>query len=176
MESGSDNSSQQDTSTFTKELEEPAANQMRILWWKQQNWSMLKKALQRQRNPVVSLVCYEDLVPQMIVTNCLQRIGSRPIIFQNSFPLVNQDLLSHNQLKYIEYIIVTRDTANLGMSNWQVIQTISYIVQASSYIQADIHLDRLIREKWLPNLKRSGRVIKAQITTTERLRICVSQQ
>ena len=57
-----------------------------------------------------------------------------------------------------------------------MIQTISDIGQASSYVQAENKLNQLIREKRLPNLKRHGRVIKSQATTTERLQICVSQQ
>ena len=31
-------------------------------------------------------VCDEDPVPRIPVTNCLQRIGSKPITFENSFP------------------------------------------------------------------------------------------
>ena len=76
-------------------------------------------------------------------------------------------LLSHNQVKYIEDILVTRDTVNLGMLRLEVIQKISHIAQASSYVQADNHLDCLIRVNWLPNMKRGGRVIKSQETTTE---------
>ena len=39
---------------------------------------------------------------------------------------------------------------------------ISDIGQACYYVQAEIHLDCIIREKRLPNLKRHGRVIKSQ--------------
>ena len=38
MVSGADNSSEQDTAAVTKELEEPAAKQMMILWRKEENW------------------------------------------------------------------------------------------------------------------------------------------
>ena len=62
-------------------------------------------------------------------------------------PPRNQALLSHRQVKYVEDIIVTRDTANLGMSRKEVIQIISDIGQENSYVQADNHLDYLIREK-----------------------------
>ena len=61
------------------------------------------------------------------------------------------------------------------MSRWEVIQTISDIGQESYYFQAENHLDYLIREKWLPNMKRGGRVVKSHATTTERSHICVSQ-
>ena len=77
---------------------------------------------------------------------------------------------------YVEDIIVTRDTANLGVPMREVIQIISDIGQAISYVQVENHLDHPIREKRLPNMKRHGRVIKAQAMTTERLQICVSQQ
>ena len=79
----------------------------------------------------------EDPVPPMKVRNYLQRIGSRPITFDNALPPEKQALLSHNQVNYVEDIIVTRDTENLGMSRQEVIQTISDIIQASSYTQAE---------------------------------------
>ena len=43
MESGADNSSEQDTATVTNELEEPEAKKNRVLWWKEENWPSLKK-------------------------------------------------------------------------------------------------------------------------------------
>ena len=42
--------------------------------------------------------------------------------------------------------------------------------------QAENHLDYLIWAKRLTHLKRLGRVISAQATTTERSQICLSQQ
>ena len=80
------------------------------------------------------------------------------------------------QVKYVEEIIVTRDKANNGVSSRDVIQTISYIVQASSHIKAENNLDCLIWEKRLPNMKRHGRVTKSQATTLERSQIFVSQK
>ena len=44
MESGADNSEEQDTGTVTKELEEPAAKQKRTSWCKEENWPRQKKA------------------------------------------------------------------------------------------------------------------------------------
>ena len=57
MESGSDNASEQDTATVTKELEETAAKQKRILWWKENKWPKLKKSMERQRNPADYGMC-----------------------------------------------------------------------------------------------------------------------
>ena len=149
---------------------------MRVLWQKDENWSTLKKAMERRRNLAVNLLCDEDTVTQMTGNNCLQRIGRIPITFDNDFPPGKQALLSHNQVKYVEYIIVTRETLNLGMSRREVIQMISDIRQISYYVQAETHLDYLIRGKRLPNMKRHGRVTKSQAMTTERLHIFVLQQ
>ena len=85
-------------------------------------------------------------------------------------------LLSENQVKYLENIIVKRDTANLGVSWKEVIQVVSELVQTKSYVQMENHLDYLIRAKRLTRLKRNGRVVAAQATTTQWSHICVSQQ
>ena len=114
---------------------------MRIFWKKEENWPTLNKYTEIRRNPVANQVCDEYPVPRMTVTNCLQSIGSKSITFENDSPPGKQALISHNQVKYVEYIIVTRDTAKPGMSRREAIQTISYIRQASSYVQAENHLD-----------------------------------
>ena len=104
----------------------------------------------------------------MIVANCLQRICSKSITYKNAFPPRNQAFLSQRQVKYAADIIVTRDMANLGMSRREAIQAILDTVQASSYAQEKNHLDYLIWENRLTNMKRCGRVIKSQSTNTER--------
>ena len=58
------------------------------------------------------------------------------------------------------------DTANLGMSRKEVIQVISELGQAKSFVQAENRLDYLIQAKRLTHLKRIGRVVAAQATTT----------
>ena len=102
------------------------------------------------------------------MTNYLQRIGSKPITYKNASPPRNWALLSQRQVKYVEYVIVTRYMSNLGVSRREVIQKISDIGQVSYYYQAENHLDNPIREKRLTNLKRHGQAIKSQATTTER--------
>ena len=168
-----DNSSDQDTATVTNELEEPAAKRNRTLCWKEEKWPRLNKYLERRRNPAVNgvfdaayLELGEDTDPQRTVANFLQSIGRKTITYKNAFPPRKGALLSQIQVKYAEYIIVTRDTADLGMSRREVIQTISDIGQASSYFQSENHLDCLIWGKQLPNLKRHGRVIKSWETNT----------
>ena len=110
------------------------------------------------------------------MTNELQRIGSKPITYNNSFPPIKRAFISQSQVKYVEDIIFTGDTANLGMSRREVIQKISDIGQAFYYAQADNKLDYFIREKRLPNMKSNGKSIKDQATNTELLHICAPQQ
>ena len=65
-----------------------------------------------------------DPVTKQTIFNVLQRIGRKPIAYKNVFPMKKRSLLSENQVKYVEGIIVKRDTANLGMSRKEVIQVI----------------------------------------------------
>ena len=95
-----------------------------------------------RKNPEVNGVCDvaclelgEDTGTQQTGTNCLHRIGKNPIIYENYFPLRDQELLSQSQLEYVEDIIVTRETVNLGVSRREAIQTLSDIGQSSSYVQ-----------------------------------------
>ena len=81
---------------------------MRALWWKEENWPTLKKSREGWRNPAVNGFFNEDPVPQKVVTNCLQRIGSKPITFDNAFTSIKWELLSQRKVKYVEDIIVTR--------------------------------------------------------------------
>ena len=67
----------------------------------------------------------------------------------------------------MEYIIIKRDTSNLGMSRKEMIQVISELVQAKLFVKADNHLDYLMEVKRLTHLKMLGRVVSAQATTTE---------
>ena len=103
-------------------------------------------------------------------------IGRKPITYENFFPDKKRALISNSQVKYVEDIIIKRDTVNLGMSRKELIQVISELDQAKSFVKAENHLDYLIRAKRLTHLKRLGRVVSYQATTTERSQICVSQQ
>ena len=94
-------------------------------------------------NPVFNGFCDEDFwglgkdpVPRQTVTNCLKRIGRNSITYKNALPPRKRALLLQRQVKHVEDIFFTRDTATLGMSRREVVQIISYIVQASSYFQA----------------------------------------
>ena len=105
-------------------------------------------------NPTVDGVCDEedlelgkDPFPKTTVANCLKRIGSKKITYENSFPLRYQALILERQVKYVEDIVIIRDTANLGMPRKEVIQVISDTGKEIFNAQADNHLDYLIQEK-----------------------------
>ena len=79
--------------------------------------------MKRIRNTKVDGVCDEgylelgeDPITRSTVVKRLKIIGSKSITYENSLPLVYLALLSQRQVKYVEDIIVTRDTENLGMS------------------------------------------------------------
>ena len=48
----------------------------------------------------------------------------------------NMALLSENQVKYVEDIIVKRDTTKLGISRKEAIQFMSELGQENSFVQA----------------------------------------
>ena len=62
------------------------------------------------------------------------------------------------------------------MSRGEVIQVISDLGQAKSFKAAENHLNYLIRSGRLPKLKRKGRFVTAQTTTSERCQITSEQQ
>ena len=54
--------------------------------------------------------------PKQTLFNVLRRIVRKPITYDNVFSVKKRSLLSEIQVKYVEDIIIKRDTANLGMS------------------------------------------------------------
>ena len=171
MESWDECSAPHDTSTVRVSEERRSENKKRIQWWPEANWPSLKDALVKSRDPnyrgrwdVACLDLGIDRVPRQTIFNVLRRIGRKPITYENFFPDNNRALLSNWQVKCVEDIIIKRDTANLGMSRKEVIQVISELGQAKSFVQAENHLDYLIRLKRMTHLKRIGRVVSAQAT------------
>ena len=77
----------------------------------------------------ISLELRFDPVPKQTAFYVLQWIGRKTITYENAFPRKNRGLLSERQVKYVEDIIVKRDTANLELSGKEVIEFISYIGQ-----------------------------------------------
>ena len=103
---------------------------------------MLEKYLERLMNPTVDGVCYEgglelceDPINQMTVANFLKIIEGDPITYDNALPLRYRALLLERQINYVEDIVGTRDTENLGMSRKEVIQVISELGQAKSFFK-----------------------------------------
>ena len=134
MESGAELSAQQDTAKVRVTEERRSENKQRNYWWTEANWPRLKGDSVNSRYPYLRGKCDEaclelglDLAPKKTVFNVLQRIGGKPITYENAFPTNISALISENQLKYVEDIIFKRDTANLGMSRKEVIDVISEI-------------------------------------------------
>ena len=65
-----------------------------------------------------------DPVPKQKLFKFLRRIGRKPITYDNVFALKKRALLSEIQVKYVEDIIIKRDTENLGVSSKEEIQVI----------------------------------------------------
>ena len=63
------------------------------------------------------------------------------ITYKNDFLMKKRVFPSYRQVKYVGDIIIKRDTADLGLSRKEVIQVVSYIGQANSFVQADNHLE-----------------------------------
>ena len=148
-----------------------------------ENWPRPKKALVNSRYPTVRGQCDEsclelgfDPVPKQTVFNVLQSIGRKLITYDNAFLMEKRGLLPDIQVKYVKGVIVERDKSNPGISRKEVIQVISDIGQEKLFVQAENHLDCLIRTKRLAHFKRLGRVVTYQSTTTEQSHICVTQQ
>ena len=100
------------------------------------NWPRLKEALGSIQYPSLRRQCDEaclelrfDPVPKQTVFNVLQRIGRKPITYENVFPEKKRALLSSSQVNYVEDIIIKRDTEKLGISRKEVIQVILELVQ-----------------------------------------------
>ena len=73
--------------------------------------------MERQSKPEVDRVCDEgdlelgeDIYPRMTVVNVLKSISSKLITQKKSFPLIKRLLLPEMKVKYVEDIMVTRDT------------------------------------------------------------------
>ena len=143
MESGVGFLAPQDTATVRVEEERPAAKKQRNHLWTKDNWPRLKETLVNSRYPYLRGKCDEaclvlglDTYTKQTIFNLLQRIGMKTITYENALPMKNMALLSENQVKYVEDIIVKRDTTNLGISRKEAIQFMSELGQENSFVQA----------------------------------------
>ena len=168
MESWDEFSVPQDTATVRVAEERRAEKKKSNHWWSEANWPRLKEALVNSRYPYLRGQYDEnrselglDPVPKQTVLNFLRRIDRTPITYENVFLDKKRTFPSNLQVKYVEDIIIKRDTANLGMSSKELIQVISELGQAKLLVQSENHLDCLIWAKRLKHLKRLGRVVSA---------------
>ena len=147
MESGAELSALRDTDTVRVAEERQSGNKKRNHWWLEANWPRLKEALVNSRYPSLRGQCDEtclelglDPVPKQTVFNVLRRIGRKPIAYENIFHVKKISLISDSQVKYGEDLVIKSDAENLRMSRKEVIQVISELDQAKSFVQAENHL------------------------------------
>ena len=152
-----------------------------IKWSDPENFHILAKAIEAKRR-LGKLYKHAPLsndglfVPRTTLITVMKRLGDLPVTIGNCFPLQKNALLSNQDRDVLQDIICRRDQTNEGVSRKEAIGIISDIAQAKSHKQAANHLDYLIRTEKLTNLKRNGRIVTAQATTTERSQINVAQQ
>jgi hypothetical protein len=79
-------------------------------------------------------------------------------------------------LEVISSIICCRDKNGNGMNRKEVVFMLMEFCNATTFKAVDNHYSYLVRCGKLPDLKRGGRVVKAQKTSTKRCCINVAQQ
>jgi len=83
--------------------------------------------------------------------------------------------LTIEQRQRVNKIMVRRDARNFPMGRKEVLNLIAE-VSGKSFKAAENHFDYLIRNKLLSGLKRDGRVVSAQKTTTKRSQVTIQRQ
>ena len=80
--------------------------------WTEANWPRLKESLVNIRYSYLIVQCDEscfelglDPVPKQTIFNFLQRIGRKPTTYKSDFPRKKRELISENQVKYVEDVI-----------------------------------------------------------------------
>jgi hypothetical protein len=112
-------------------------------------------------------------IPRTTLNSVEQRLGDLPITRENCFASLG--LLSLKDRQLLQDMIVNRDRMNTGMDRKECIQNISEMTSATHEV-AQEHFKQLVRTQQLRCLKRFGRMVKAQPTTTKRSQITVQQQ
>ena len=152
----------------------------RIPWHSPEYFPILAAAIKNQRLPLElrSKEVHESgiVVPPSTIVSVMKRLGHSSITVQNCFPQTRKGLLSAELIQVLQDIIRKRDEINNGVSWKEAIQLIVDLGQCFSSKSAENHLDYLIRSKKLDGLKRGGKVVTAQSTTTERSQINREQQ
>jgi hypothetical protein len=93
----------------------------------------------------------------------------------DSRPKYNRTLLSEYYCSRLEMIIQARDARNDGMVRKEVVDLIAQMGETDSKT-ADNHYCWLVSNNKFTELKKGGKVMKAQKTTTKRSQVTVKQQ
>jgi hypothetical protein len=101
---------------------------------------------------------------------------TRDMIFGDTEATRLSSLLSESDWKFISDIAISRDMRNNGMTRAEMITMIVELSQGASFKQAKNHYEYLVRTGHLKGLKRGGRVVTCQKTTTKRSQITMEQQ
>ena len=168
-------------SSLSKNSNKPTKGRMRIVWSSPEYFPLMVETIQSKRalgklfqNPPMGP--NGIFVPPTTLFNVMKRLGDRPPTLKNCFPQKKNSLLSTDDIIVLQDIIRKRDCSNAGVSRKEAVQIIVDLGQAKSYKSAENHLDYLIRPEKLVHLKRKGRIVSAQATTSERCQINVEQQ
>ena len=150
----------------------------RIQWHLPQCFPILVEAITNRHKPVNLRSLHESgmIVPPKTLKSVVLRLGNKEITVKNCFQDKKKDLLSNELVEVLQDIIRKRAQINNGVTRKEAIQLIIDLGQCVSSKSAENHLDYMIRLKRLPGLKRNGRTILAQSTTTERSQINREQQ
>ncbi len=89
---------------------------------------------------------------------------------------MQRSLTTKEDQEEIQEIIRFRDKNNNGMSRKEVISTIMEMISSSKFAKAGKNLEFLIATNRFPELKRGGRTMSLQKTTTKRSQITIEQQ
>ena len=136
---------------------------------------ILVEAITNRRKPkkLRSLKVHESgiIVPPTTLKSVIRRLGNKKTTVENCFQAQKEGILSNELVQVLQDIIRKRDQINNGVTRKEAIQFMVDMGQCVSSTSAENQLDYMIRMKRLPNLKRNGRIILAQSTTTERYQI-----
>lgn len=126
------------------------------------------------KKPLVSST--GTFVPLSTMREAIKRLGGKEPTRANCFPIQKRALLTPELIELLQDIIRRRDRSNNGMTRREVIAIISDLGQSKSFKTSENHLDYLIRSNRLTKLKRNGRIVSAQSTSTDRCQINIPQQ
>ena len=116
-------------------------------------------------------------VPRTSLNSVMLCLGRKEPTIENCFPNYRSTaLLTEESVVVLQDIIKKRDQINNGVSRKEAIELVCELGQAKSMKQAENHLDWFIRSKKMDRLKKGGKVVSEQATTTEGIQINVEQQ